>query len=387
MNRITKFLSRNIYPIFFRILPIKSKRIVFSSFGGRNYSGNPRIISEKIQGENLDYELVWLLKKEVEIELPKGIKRINTDSFLGAYYLYTAEFWIDDSRKTIIFDKRPQQMYFQTWHGTPLKKIEFDAVDTLPARYLKYAIHDSNSITYLVSGNRYSSDLYPNAFNVSKEKILNIGTPRNDGLINNASSKDFMIEEKKSISILFAPTFRNIKEANGIVQLEKLQIEKLRVYFVKKGYNFKFMVKFHPNVNADLSSDSSNMEYLKRHSIELIKDGVPLEKLFDDVDVLITDYSSIFFDFALLKKGIILFNYDQEEYVAERGFYISLDELPIPKARNSDELLDIFENRFHELVESSRNLLDYVGNFEDGNSTDKIIDLIVKEAWCDEKDN
>ncbi|MGX7126144.1 CDP-glycerol glycerophosphotransferase family protein [Enterococcus viikkiensis] len=380
MSKFTKFLSRNIYPLFFRLLPIKSRRIVFSSFGGRNYSGNPRVISEKIQGQNLDYELVWLLKKEVELELPKGIKKINTDSFLGAYYLYTAKYWIDDSRKTIIFEKRPQQIYFQTWHGTPLKKIEFDAADTLPARYLNYAVHDSKSITYLVSGNRYSSDLYPKAFNIPKEKILNIGTPRNDGLISDESSKDSMIEKKKSISILFAPTFRNMKEANGIVQLDKLHIEKLRAYFVKKGYNFKFMVKFHPNVNADLSSDSSNMEYLKRHSIELIKDGVPLENLFDDVDVLITDYSSIFFDFALLKKGIILFNYDQEEYLAERGFYISLSELPVPKARNSYELLNIFENRFQELIESSESLLDYVGNFEDGDSTEKIIDLILKEA-------
>lgn len=380
MSKFSKFLSRNVFPLMIKLLPIKNKRIIFSSFGGRNYSGNPRVISEKIQAKKLDYELVWLLKKDVKIELPKGIKRVNTDSFLGSYYLYTAKYWIDDSRKTIIFDKKPQQIYFQTWHGTPLKKIEFDAVDTLPTRYLKYAVHDSNSITYLISGNRYSSDLYPTAFNIPKEKILNIGTPRNDELVIVNSSEYSSINEKKSISILFAPTFRNVKEANGVIQLERLQIEKLRAYFVGKGYDFEFMVKFHPNVNASILNNKSNIEYLKKHSIELINDGVLLDNLFDEVDVLITDYSSIFFDFALLKKGIILFNYDQEEYMTERGFYINLDELPVPKARNSDELLNIFENRFQELVESSRNLLDYVGNFENGDSTDKIIDLIVKEA-------
>lgn len=380
MSKFSKFLSRNVFPLMIKLLPIKNKRIIFSSFGGRNYSGNPRVISEKIQAKKLDYELVWLLKKDVKIELPKGIKRVNTDSFLGSYYLYTAKYWIDDSRKTIIFDKKPQQIYFQTWHGTPLKKIEFDAVDTLPTRYLKYAVHDSNSITYLISGNRYSSDLYPTAFNIPKEKILNIGTPRNDELVIVNSSEYSSINEKKSISILFAPTFRNVKEANGVIQLERLQIEKLRAYFVGKGYGFEFMVKFHPNVNASILNNKSNIEYLKKHSIELINDGVLLDNLFDEVDVLITDYSSIFFDFALLKKGIILFNYDQEEYMTERGFYINLDELPVPKARNSDELLNIFENRFQELVESSRNLLDYVGNFENGDSTDKIIDLIVKEA-------
>ncbi|EME3493951.1 CDP-glycerol glycerophosphotransferase family protein, partial [Enterococcus faecium] len=202
----------------------------FSSFGGRNYSGNPRVISERIHEKNLNYRIIWLIKKEAVItDLPDYVKRIDTDSFLATFYLYTAKYWIDDSRKTIKYVKRKKQFYFQTWHGTPLKKIEFDAKDKLPKRYLAYAKKDSESITYLLSGNRYSSEKYVSAFNIDPSKILEVGTPRNDKL---ASSKEKVPNlKKKRINILFAPTFRNNIKDNGITQLEWIGVDNLRKFF------------------------------------------------------------------------------------------------------------------------------------------------------------
>ncbi|MFR8859945.1 MAG: CDP-glycerol glycerophosphotransferase family protein, partial [Enterococcus faecium] len=328
MKNIKKFFSRNIFPVFIKILPIQKNLIVFSSFGGRNYSGNPRVISEKIHEKKLNYRIIWLIKKEAIItDLPDYIKRIDSDSFLAAFYLYTAKYWIDDSRKTIKYAKRKKQFYFQTWHGTPLKKIEFDAKDKLPKRYLSYAKKDSESITYLLSGNRYSSEKYVSAFNIVPSKILEVGTPRNDEL---ASSKEQVFDlKKKQINVLFAPTFRNNIEDNGITQLEWLGVDNLREFFKKQQQELNLMTKFHPNVHSKLATDSKSIEYMKKHQITLINDGIPLEMLFEEIDVLITDYSSIFFDFALTKKPIILFNYDEKEYSLERGFYIQLSELPI----------------------------------------------------------
>ncbi|HHA4367726.1 teichoic acid biosynthesis protein F [Enterococcus faecium] len=378
MKNIKKFFSRNIFPFFIKILPIQKNLIVFSSFGGRNYSGNPRVISERIHEKNLNYRIIWLIKKEAVItDLPDYVKRIDTDSFLATFYLYTAKYWIDDSRKTIKYVKRKKQLYFQTWHGTPLKKIEFDAKDKLPKRYLAYAKKDSESITYLLSGNRYSSEKYVSAFNIDPSKILEVGTPRNDKL---ASSKEKVPNlKKKRINILFAPTFRNNIKDNGITQLEWIGVDNLRKFFKEQRQELNFMTKFHPNVHRKLATDSKSIEYMKKHQITLINDGIPLEMLFEEIDVLITDYSSIFFDFALTKKPIILFNYDEKEYSLERGFYIQLSELPILSVQNSYDLVDIFKKQREKLLESSQELLDYIGNYETGASTEKVIELIERD--------
>ncbi|WP_029743345.1 CDP-glycerol glycerophosphotransferase family protein [Enterococcus faecium] len=373
-----KIFSRNIFPVFIKILPIQKNLIVFSSFGGRNYSGNPRVISEKIHEKKLNYRIIWLIKKEAIItDLPDYIKRIDSDSFLAAFYLYTAKYWIDDSRKTIKYAKRKKQFYFQTWHGTPLKKIEFDAKDKLPKRYLSYAKKDSESITYLLSGNRYSSEKYVSAFNIVPSKILEVGTPRNDEL---ASSKEQVFDlKKKQINVLFAPTFRNNIEDNGITQLEWLGVDNLREFFKKQQQELNLMTKFHPNVHSKLATDSKSIEYMKKHQITLINDGIPLEMLFEEIDVLITDYSSIFFDFALTKKPIILFNYDEKEYSLERGFYIQLSELPIISVQDSYGLVDVFKNQQEKLLKSSQELLDYIGNYETGASTEKVLELLERD--------
>lgn len=379
MNKIQKFFSRNVFPIIFKMFPVRKKTIVFSSFGGRNYSGNPRIISEELQKKELNYQIVWLLKDNASVTLPKVVKRINTDSILASYYLYTSKFWIDDSRKTIVYKKRKSQVYFQTWHGTPLKKIEFDAKGKLSKHYLKYAEIDSKSITYLLSGNKYSSDIYPNAFKVDADKILNIGTPRNDRLIKEIKLHDTSIYDKSVVNVLFAPTFRNDPNDNGLTQLKKINFKLLKEYFYSKNQEVNFLVKFHPNVNNQLSEEQESLDYMKEHSIELVTDGILLEDLFSNIDLLITDYSSIFFDYALLAKPLILFNYDEKKYAEERGFYVNLSELPVPKAKNSDELINVLLYQRDELINSSKALLDYLVNYENGISTQKIIDLIVKE--------
>lgn len=381
MQLVRKFLARNIFPLLFRLFPIKKKRVVFSSFGGRNYSGNPRIISEALQQKKLGYEQVWIIKKDVSVELPAHIKRVAADSLLASYYLYTAKFWIDDSRKTIVYPKRSKQVYFQTWHGTPLKKIEFDATDKLPQHYLNYAKCDSASISYLLSGNRYSTERYPQAFAIASEKILNIGTPRNDNLVQLAKRQPVQnFGDKSQLIMLFAPTFRNTFADNGIPQLKRLEVKKLHEYFAAQGIGLKFLVKFHPNVNAQLAQDSTNQQYLAEHQIELVEDGILLEDLFGQIDLLITDYSSIFFDYALLHKPLILFNYDEAEYIQERGFYVSLSELPVPVAKDATALLTIFQQQQTELLASADRLLDYLGNYEQGTSTDKVIELLLKEA-------
>ena len=110
-----------------------------------------------------------------------------------------------------------------------LEKIEFDAVDKLPNSYLNYALKDSESLDYLLSGNKYSSDIYASAFRIDENKIANVGTPRNDQLCLKLIKKFRCL--KKTIKLLFAPTFRNNKADNGQKQLDILGIPYLVKYF------------------------------------------------------------------------------------------------------------------------------------------------------------
>lgn len=334
------------------------------------------MISGKIYQNYPEYEIIWLFNEKEKFHLPEVIKKANKDSFLGAYYLYTAKYWIDDTRKTILYPKRKGQVYFQTWHGTPLKKIEFDASDKLPKSYLNYAKKDSQSIDFLLSGNRYSSDIFQRAFKVEQSKLLNIGTPRNDELVNFTRKENLDYQKLSKINILFAPTFRDDKEKNGVSQLERIDVANIRKQLSKIGKEVTFSVKFHPNVNKLILEDPKSIAYIQANNIQLIPDGVGFEELFSKTDVLITDYSSIFFDYALLGKPLILFNYDEAEYKEERGFYVDLKELPVPKAVNADELSDILTKGEELFLNSSKNLLEYVGDFESGYSTDKVIEMI-----------
>ncbi|OTN87982.1 hypothetical protein A5819_000432 [Enterococcus sp. 7E2_DIV0204] len=375
--KIKKFLSRNIYPLFFRLYPLKKNKIIFSSFGGRNYSGNPKIISEKLYEIRPDFEIVWLINDDVDVELPSYVKKVANNSVLSAFHLYTGGIWVDDSRKTIFYKKRKKQVYFQTWHGTPLKKIEFDATDKLAKHYLDYGVKDSQSLNYLLSGNEYSSKIYKSAFRVSEEKIWNIGTPRNDSLVESTKATSHFFD-KKEIKILFAPTFRDQPENNGFPQLARLGIENLKQFFMENGQNLEILLKFHPNVSKVMAKDTAINTILEDQSIGLIDDHIKIDDLFEETDLLITDYSSIFFDFSLLNKPIILLNHDEEEYKNERGFYVDLDELPIPKAKNAEEIIAIFNSKKKELLEGPEKLLEKIGNFENGTATNTVVEKIIE---------
>ena len=132
------------------------------------------------------------------------------------------------------------------------------------------------------------------------------------------------------------------------------------------------MVKFHPNVLGGESVVFKNKKILN------ITGKISMEDALLKADFLITDYSSSFFDYALLKKPIILYAYDYASYVNERGFYLDLNELPIPIAYNQTELISIIERKaFNDYEIAADKLLDYIGNFETGNASKKLTDIII----------
>jgi CDP-glycerol glycerophosphotransferase len=184
--KVSLWRNKKLYKIYGRFTYLKrinNRKIVFSNMNGVGYGGDPKYISDYILGNDLEYEIVWLIDKHLCKNLsafPKQIKIVDIYSMKGLEELGTAHFWIDNCRKLIFPPKKKDQIYIQTWHGTfPTKYIEKDAESDLDKTYIKSAKKDSSMIDYIISGCRYKTEIYKNGFYYNG-KVLEIGTPKED---------------------------------------------------------------------------------------------------------------------------------------------------------------------------------------------------------------
>ncbi|SHK18206.1 CDP-glycerol glycerophosphotransferase [Clostridium cavendishii DSM 21758] len=389
-NNLLYTMLSNIYHKFItflyyllRIFRIKSEKIVFCSYYGNGYSDNAKYIAQEIINQKLKYDMVWLLRKELinDNDIPKEIRIVKYGSLRAIYEMVTAGIWIDNARKEYYVRKRAKQYYIQTWHGTPLKKIEKDAGKKLTDNYHKNSIYDSKNINLLLSGNEYSTRILKNCFWYDG-KILESGMPRNDifyddyNIINKKVKNILGLKNEKII--FFAPTFRNDIEKNGLNQLEELNIKSLLIEFEKYYLNdCILLVRFHPNVANKINLQELECRY--GNKILNVSEYPDMQELLSISDVLITDYSSAFFDFSLLKRPIFLFMQDYDEYKEERGVYLDINDIPLYIVKSSSELLEgIKSMNEEEMIKRSEKFLEYLGNKERGVATLEVINWINK---------
>lgn len=382
MSKLKKLLHRNIYPILMYFLPIKNKKVIFSSYAGKQYSGNPRIISEKLHEMYPETDIVWLMNNfgKVINDIPSYVRVVENESFLAAYELYTAKIWVDNCRKPTFFKKRKKQTYIQTWHGTPFKLIEADAGKKLGKRYRKYAKRDSKNIDLLISGNKYSTKILKRAFEYDGTLFEN-GNPRNDMFFSDNKDVIKNIKEKYNLTnekiILYAPTFRNDIIKNGLNQLEELDAKIILEKFEKKySCDFVLLYRFHSNVSEIINEDEIKQKYGDKFIN--VSNYPDMQELLVSTDILITDYSSSFIDYSLLKRPIFLFMYDYKSYIDERGLYLNLDALPFYMSKDINELKkQINEMELEDAERKCEVFLEFIGNFDKGDATYNIVKYII----------
>jgi len=377
-----------LFSVPLHFLKVKKNKVVITSFYGKQYSDNPKYILKELLRRNRSLEIVWLVDKRMQerLNIPIGVKVVYYSSFRALYELATAKIWVDNCRKTIMPYKKKTQMYLQTWHGTPWKKIEGDAKDKLNKYYIKSAIKDSNSIDVLISGNTHCTKIFEESF-FYKGKVYEIGTPRNDILVNNEykSRRDVLdlygLHSKKLV--LYAPTFRNEEDKNVMYQLDALDpLILLEALQEKYKEEFLLITRFHPNVVHLINVDEINEKFKgKVFDVSLHDDG---QEILLIADILITDYSSIIFDYALLDRPIVLFISDAEEYLNERGLYFSFEEFPLKKAASNLELVNVFsDTTLQELAAETNMLKKMIGDKEKGTATHHTAKLIEDYIFMD----
>ena len=377
--KIKDFIIASIIRVF-NCLPIRNNKIFLYSYYGSQYGCSPKYISEYIVKNYPDkYDVVWAFnniesKKDIE-----GIRKVKTMSLKYFYELCTSKVVITNFRTTEMFKKRKNQYYIQTWHSSlRLKQIEKDAEDTLPKHYIEMAKVDSKKLDLLMSGCKFSTDIFKQAFWYDGE-IFEFGTPRNDILFRNDMDLRNKIKEKLKIDkrkriILYAPTFRknnNLDVYN--IDYSKI-INKLKEKF--EG-DWIFLVKLHPH----LISKSNELVY-GENVLDVTKYD-DIQELLSISDVLISDYSSLMFDFGLTKRPCFLYVPDLDEYIEnDRGLYFAINELPFISVKNNDELASEIANFDSDKYDKDlKSFSSKIGSFEIGKCSEELERKISKVCF------
>ena len=378
MIGFVKKMRIKFYVFLFNHLPIKKNKIIMWSNSSKNYACNPRYLAEHLLKSEYNYDIVWVFNdlSKIPNNFPKDMRAVKYFSISYLYEIATAKIIVGNARTASHYymKKRKKQVYIQTWHSSlRLKMIEKDAERELPQAYIQNAIEDSKKIDYIVSGCKFSSNIFRNSF-WYKGEILEVGTPRIDFLLNNYEEKSREIRNKIGIEldakvILYAPTFRNgnLQDVYNI-DYERL-IRQLENKYKSKCY---ILVKYHPN----LQNESIVIRESKR--IKNVTYYNDIQELIICCDMLITDYSSCMFDCAYIYKPCILYMPDYETYTScERQLYFDIKTLPFLQAQNLEELdkivMEFSEDQYKSAV---KDFLSRIGSFEVGHSCEQIEKLI-----------
>ncbi|KMK77402.1 CDP-glycerol glycerophosphotransferase family protein [Alkalihalobacillus pseudalcaliphilus] len=342
-SHIIRTLSQVIFKVI-ALFPVKKGFILFESFSGKQYSCNPRAIYEYMNENDYPYKYVWSVNGNLINDFStKGIPVVKRHSFKWFLIAARAEFWITNSRMPSWLPKPTHTTYIQTWHGTPLKKLVADMKEVHLAgndreSYIRDFHKESMHWDYLISANKFSTEIFKRAFNFNRQ-VLEVGYPRNDVLVNgndkNASrdiKKRLQIPADKKV-ILYAPTWRDHEFHAGSYTFSlNLDIEALKNRFED---DCVIILRLHYFVSEQLDT-TEHPGFIYDFS-----KYVDINDLYLISDLLITDYSSVIFDYANLKRPMIFYTYDLELYREKlRGFYFDLESnAPGPIARTNEDLI------------------------------------------------
>ncbi|WP_114744822.1 CDP-glycerol glycerophosphotransferase family protein [Falsibacillus pallidus] len=365
----------------FNMLPIKNNKIFFFSYYGSQYGGNPKYISEFIL-ENYPhdcFDIVWAFNQPHTKKSIPGIRKVKRFSIKYFYEICTSKIVITNFRTTDFFVKRKHQYYIQTWHSSlRLKHIEGDAEKELPREYIDMAKRDSRKCDLLVSGCHYSSMIYKRAFWYRGE-IFEVGTPRNDLLFSNNRHKKEQVLNRLNIDeglkiLLYAPTFR---KGNNL-EIYKINTKKIAGDLkMKFGGEWVVLIKLHPH----LLNKSSQLHFSS--NVIDVTNYDDIQELLLISDVLITDYSSLMFDYALTRRPCFLYIPDIENYIKnERGLYFDVNDLPFEIALNQKELNQRIKDFDSDIYDQKvKHFLKAAGSFENGRACELLVNRISKVCF------
>ena len=302
------------------IVRTDSQLILFVSYSGKKYEDSPRVIFESMLFDERfkNYRLVWAFEEPANFNVERA-RKVKIDTLQYFLIALKARCWITNvaMERGLSFKGR-RTFYFNTWHGSPIKKIGSDV-------NIENGAFQTNlkqfPLDVMLAQSEYDAAIYRRVFNLPAHVVKIEGFPRNDYLLNYEKNKLGQIRTVLKIPankkvILYAPTFREyVADADGnylmTPPLDLMSCEQ------KLSNDYVILIKAHSAIGQSLKLKNNGFVYD-------VSDYTDLNELLIISDILISDYSSIFFDYSLLRRPMICFGYDYYEFIEKRGCYIDL---------------------------------------------------------------
>lgn len=371
---------------------VDDKQIIFASFNGHSFNDSPKAIYNYLKKSKdfKGYRFVWAFENLQKYSYLKDdsttLVNIKSKDFLKE--AAKAKYWIFNYKIPEYMFPKKEQVFLQCWHGTPLKRLGCDlehfdnAMNTVSEITKRYEI-ETSKFTYFLSPSAFASEKFISAWNMKaqgkEDIILEVGYPRNDFLLNFKESdvekikKTLDLPKDKKV-ILYAPTYRDNQYTgkSGYVYDNKVNFDLL-----KEKLSDEYVILFRAHYFV---ANSFNFNKYKGF-VYNVSDYDDISELYVISDMLITDYSSVFFDYANLKRPIIFYMYDLEEYRDElRGFYFGLEELPGNIVKTEAELIEeIGKTKEFTFSEKYKNFNDKFNYLDDGNATERAVKVVLEE--------
>lgn len=372
---LVHIIERELLKLFW-IFPIRDNRILFQSFEAANgYNDNPKYLCDYLNREYPGrYELIFTINRKNDLQL-ETIKRVNYRSIKWLYYLATARVVVVNVRMSFLLSRRKNQLVINTWHaGGAYKRTGLrDNTDLLTHQWMENKRRKYNNL--LIS----SSEKFTK-YNIEESmkytgQILKCGMPRNDAFFDPQAVAAMSKKVRKELNIedaycvLYAPTFRKNSTAVKAVPPFQRIVDALKE---KSKNRVVIMVRKHhydPNIYEFFNTEPYLMD------VTLYPD---MQELLCCADMLITDYSSSIWDYAILGKPCFLYTLDLEEYEKEdRGFFTPVDKWPGIVCRDDDELVRAVKETTTEKAKIiARNHMEYMGSYESGHASRLISEYI-----------
>ena len=374
-------VARKVHYRVSRRLPLKDT-VFFEAWKGRQYSDNPRAIFEELVRRGDERRLVWAVEHH-GVEVPDGVDTVVVGS--RSYYraLGRARWVVSNDSMPQHYAKREGSVYGQTWHGTPLKRIGFD-IEDLQMSNKNYLVQFAKEVAKwdaLVSPNAYSTDIFRRAFNYDG-RVLETGYPRNDvfhrpeerAARTATAAERLGIEPGKRV-ILYAPTWRDNQYDKSGRYLFSMKLDLERMYRQFKD-DAVLLIRGHQLV-AD-SVDTSMFGGFARN----VSHYPDISDLYLVADVLVTDYSSVMFDFVNTGRPMVFFTHDLEAYRDDlRGFYIDFEaEAPGPLLGHTTDVIDALTDLDRVAAEHAGRYAAFREKFaslEDGRAAARFVDQLL----------
>ena len=385
-QKLVNFLKYNkvAYAVYYRVMSfcmnvlklfIKTddKLILFNSFAGRKYDDSPKAIFEEMRKDPRfkGYRLVWAFHQPEKYQVD-GAEKIKTD---GMQYFRTAlasRVWVTNSSvERGLHFKGKNTFYLNTWHGSPIKKMGSD----IAADNQSFRTKSENLVDIMNTQSYFEADIFSRCFGIPRDHFIEVGLPRNDALANYTTEERERIRRKLGLPankrvILYCPTFREYeKDKNlGVVLAPPMDLKK---WEAELGDQYVLLFRAHYEV-------SKVMEIQKNEFVRNVTDYPALNDLMIASDILISDYSSIFFDYSIMDKCMLHFTYDFDKYEEKRGMYFDIRDY-LSGADSEDGVIAILrdlniQRESEKTVAFRKKYMNFYGE-----ASKKTVDCIAKE--------